>query len=71
MAQQVNPTSQADTPEFMRERVILKNKFPVSQSHWRAGVKSGKFPAGIKISERITLWRTADIDAFINGLTAV
>ena len=68
MAQQVNPMSQADTPEFMRERTILQQKFPVSTTHWRAGVKSGKFPKGIKISERVTIWRTADIDAFIKSL---
>jgi predicted DNA-binding transcriptional regulator AlpA len=68
MAQQVNHTSPADTPEFMRERTILQTKLPVSITTWRYGVKSGKFPKGIKISERVTIWRTSDIDAFIQSL---
>ena len=35
--------------------------FPVSRSSWWAGVKSGKYPAPVKISERVTAWRLIDI----------
>ena len=38
---------------------------PVSRSHWWAGVKSGKYPAGVKLSRRITCWRRSDILALI------
>ena len=70
MAQKSSQAPQAGKPELMRERTILQ-RFPVSKSHWRAGVLAGKFPRGIKISERIMMWRAADIDKFLNDLAAV
>ncbi len=41
---------------------------PVSRSHWWAGVASGKFPAGIKLSDRVTVWRSGDIHNLIASL---
>jgi prophage regulatory protein len=38
---------------------------PVSRSTWWAGVKSGRFPAPIKLGPRITVWRDADIQRLI------
>lgn len=38
---------------------------PVSRSHWWAGVKDGRFPKGIKLSERVTVWRSEDIAALL------
>lgn len=67
MAQQVNPTSQADGQTLLREKQVLQ-RFPVSQSHWRNGVKSGLFPKGSRLSERITFWRQIDIDNLIASL---
>lgn len=43
---------------------VLK-RIPVSRSHWWAGVASGKFPKGIKLSERVTAWRSDDIQNLI------
>lgn len=40
---------------------------PVSKSTWWAGVKSGRFPRGLKIGPRITVWRVEDIRAFIQN----
>jgi predicted DNA-binding transcriptional regulator AlpA len=34
---------------------------PLSPSTWWAGVRSGRFPAGIKLGTRCTAWRAADI----------
>lgn len=34
---------------------------PVSKSTWWEGVKSGRFPKPIKLSERVTCWRAEDI----------
>jgi len=42
--------------------------FPVSKSTWWDGVKSGRFPAGVKLSERTTAWRVEDIRALIQSL---
>ena len=43
-------------------------RFPVSRSHWWAGVAAGKFPAGIKVSDRVTCWKSSDIDRLIASL---
>lgn len=34
---------------------------PVSKSTWWAGVRSGRYPASVKLSARVTAWRVADI----------
>lgn len=38
---------------------------PVSRSTFWAGVKSGRYPKPLKLSERVTVWRAEDIRAFI------
>lgn len=39
---------------------------PVSRSTWWAGVKSGRFPAPVKLGPRITAWRESDIQKLID-----
>lgn len=39
--------------------------FPISKSTWWAGIKSGIYPAGVKLSARTTAWRSEDILALI------
>lgn len=41
--------------------------FPVSPSHFWAGVKSGKYPKPVKLSERCTAWRVEDIQKLLNS----
>lgn len=41
---------------------------PVSRSHFWAGVKSGKYPKPLKLSERVTVWKAADIRALAEGI---
>jgi predicted DNA-binding transcriptional regulator AlpA len=41
---------------------------PVSKSTWWEGVKSGRYPAPVKLSPRITAWRVEDIRALIEAL---
>jgi hypothetical protein len=38
---------------------------PVKKSCWWAGVKSGRFPASVKLGPRVTVWRVEDIRALI------
>lgn len=38
---------------------------PVSKSSWWAGVKSGRYPAPVKLGPRTTAWRVSDIRALI------
>lgn len=40
----------------------------ISRSGWWKGVKDGKFPPGIKLSPRVTVWKSSDIDALIANL---
>lgn len=39
--------------------------FPVSRSTWLAGVKSGRFPASVKLGPRTTAWKVSDIRALL------
>lgn len=38
---------------------------PVGRSTWWEGVKTGRFPKSVKLSERVTVWRVEDIRAYI------
>jgi prophage regulatory protein len=38
---------------------------PVSRSTWFDGVKAGRFPKPIKLSERVTAWRSDEIFALV------
>ncbi|MBI5656738.1 MAG: AlpA family phage regulatory protein [Geobacter sp.] len=61
----------AKLPEagFIRLPQVLE-VFPVSRSNWWAGVKSGRYPAGVKLSERVTAWRVEDVKNLIEQLAA-
>ena len=54
---------------YLRLPEVLKF-YPVSKSTWWAGVKSEKYPAGVKLSERVTAWKAEDIRKLIQS-TAV
>jgi len=60
----VNPS----LPEtgFVRLPQVLQ-VFPISRSAWWQGVKDGKYPAAVKLSERCTAWRVEDIRALIDS----
>ncbi len=51
---------------FIRLPEVLKI-FPVSKSTWWAGVKSGRFPQGVKLGQRVTAWRVEDIRTLIQN----
>jgi prophage regulatory protein len=46
----------------------ITERLGVSRSYFWAGVKSGKFPPGIKLSSRVTVWKRSDIDGLIAKL---
>jgi predicted DNA-binding transcriptional regulator AlpA len=53
---------------YLRLNQIVGNKkagipaiIPVSKSTWWQGVKTGRYPQPVKLSERCTAWRTQDI----------
>ena len=57
---------QAVVPEtgFVRLPQVL-SVFPVSRSTWWSGVKSGRYPAPVKLGPNITAWRAEDIHRLI------
>jgi prophage regulatory protein len=50
---------------FLREKHVLQI-VPVAHSTLWAWVREGKFPAPLKLSERITVWRSSDVQSFIS-----
>jgi len=40
----------------------------VSRSSWWEGVKTGRFPAAIKVSPRVTTWRASEIAELLDRL---
>ena len=45
---------------FVRLPQIL-SLIPISRSAWWAGIWEGKFPQGIKLGSKTTVWRAEDI----------
>lgn len=67
-------TNQPQLPEtgFLRLFQIIGDEkrglppiIPVKKSCWWAGVKSGRYPAPVKLAPRVTAWRVEDIRALI------
>lgn len=40
---------------------------PVSRSTWFAGVRNGRYPKGVKLGPRTTVWRVDDIRALLKN----
>ena len=68
--------TQDSLPEigFMRLKQIIGDAkahpkipplIPISRSAWYAGIKSGRYPKPIKLSQRTAVWHLKDIINFI------
>jgi predicted DNA-binding transcriptional regulator AlpA len=55
------------TQGFIRLPQVLA-VFPVSRSTWWAGVKTGRFPAPVRLGPRTVAWKVSEILALIEGL---
>lgn len=78
--QQIKTVVASALPEtgFVRLSQILGDKkkgitpiIPVSKSSWWDGVKSGRYPASVKLGERTTCWRVEDIRKLIETVGEV
>jgi predicted DNA-binding transcriptional regulator AlpA len=49
---------------FVRLPVVL-SVIPISKSSLYAGIKEGRYPAPVKLSERTSAWRVEDIRNWI------
>jgi predicted DNA-binding transcriptional regulator AlpA len=65
------------TPTFLRLKQIIGNKkadpqippiIPISESAWWLGVKNGRYPSPIKLSPKVTVWRSDEIQALVNQI---
>jgi predicted DNA-binding transcriptional regulator AlpA len=43
--------------------------FPVGRTTWLNGVKEGKYPKPVKLGERITVWKRADILQLLESMS--
>lgn len=73
----ITPKNQLPETGFIRLYQIVGDKkknipaiIPISRSSFLSGIKSGKYPRGIKIGERTRAWRVSDIRALIEKLGA-
>ena len=55
-----------EIPQLLRLGQVLRY-VPVSRSCWWLGVRAGRFPKPLKLSERVTCWRAEDIRALCEG----
>ncbi len=60
-------TQTAPSTGFLRQSQILGTIVPVGSSTLWRWVAAGKFPAPVKLSERVTAWRTADVQAWADA----
>lgn len=60
-----------DMPEtgFLRLSQVL-SVIPLGKTCWWKGVKSGRFPKPVKLSDRCTAWRVEDIRELISRLSS-
>ena len=61
-------TNQTQTQVSLLRLDQVLNLVPVSKSTWWAGCAEGKFPKPIKLTPRITVWRSSDINKFIQEI---
>lgn len=59
-----------DIPEigFVRLSQVLR-VIPIGKTLWWEGVKSGRYPKSVKLSEHCTAWRAEDIHALIKRIS--
>ncbi|MCP4881717.1 MAG: AlpA family phage regulatory protein [Gammaproteobacteria bacterium] len=54
---------------YIRLSVVLQ-LIPVGKSTWWAGIRSGRYPKGVKLGPRTTAWRVEDIRQLLHELGA-
>jgi prophage regulatory protein len=61
-------TTQVNADQSLLRIDQVLAKIPVSRSHLWSEIAKGKFPRGIKLSARVTVWKSSDIQALIANL---
>jgi len=55
---------------FVRQSEVIPSPVPISSATLWRKVRSGEFPAPVKLSERVTAWRVADVRRFLEAQAA-
>ena len=55
---------------FLRQSQIVGNIVPVGASTLWRWVNAGTFPKPVKLSERVTAWKTSEVQAWIDQQSA-
>lgn len=63
------PSHDQKTTDKLNRLPSVLSQVPVGRATWWRGIQEGRFPAGIKLSPRVTVWRQSDIDALIQSLS--
>jgi len=56
------------TDSFLRLSQVLAI-IPVCKATWYAGVKTGRYPAQVKLGPRAAAWRRTDIERLVASLS--
>jgi predicted DNA-binding transcriptional regulator AlpA len=64
MQEQLKEMLQWKEERLLRLKQVLE-LVPVSKSSWWAGVKSGRYPASVKLGAKTTCWRLSEVMALI------
>lgn len=54
-------------PDALLRLPQVLSLFPVGKSTWWAGIKEGRYPRGIRLSERAIGWKASDIYKLIES----
>jgi len=63
-----NPHYTLPATGFVRLPQILFH-IPVSRTTWLTGVRTGKYPAAVKLGPNLTAWRAEDIHELISSFS--
>lgn len=54
---------------YLMTLALVLQAFPVSESTWWAGIRSGKYPKPVRLSPRRVAWKSSDIRTLIDQLS--
>lgn len=60
----------AGSPGRLLRLPEVLSRFPVSRSQWYRGVKTGQYPAAVKIGQRSAAWPEHEIDRLVREAVA-
>lgn len=63
-----NTNTQNQPERLLRAVPHITDRMGISRSAWWKGVKDGKYPKGIKLSPRVTVWKESQINELIANL---